>query len=294
MKNSTRTTYAARIDAVLSRLQAALAQGEPLPGLEELAAVAHFSPFHFHRVWRALTGEPLGRTIARLRLQRALQLLEPAASVVSDVALACGFDSSQSLARAVRAELDTTPGELRGDAGRIAAARRRLAPPSPSEAEPPLQVEIVSLEPFEVIALRRRGAFEDLDAGFGALFGWAAEAGLVDAICGLYGVPYGDHRETAPADFEFDCAIALATADAAPPHPMHRLALPAGAHARLRHVGPYEGIEDAVDRLLRDWLPQSGHALRDAPIHYAFLDDPEVVPASLLRADIHVPLAPGN
>ena len=75
MKPDTRNAYARRVDAVLTRLQQAIAAGDDLPGLDELAAVAHLSPFHFHRVWRALTGEPLGGTVARLRLARALQLL---------------------------------------------------------------------------------------------------------------------------------------------------------------------------------------------------------------------------
>jgi len=63
--------------------------------------------------------------------------------------------------------------------------------------------------------------------------------------------------------------------------------------ARLRHVGSYALLEDATDQLLRDWLPGSGHALRDAPLHYHFLDDPEDVPEAILRADIYVPLAAG-
>ena len=66
-----------------------------------------------------------------------------------------------------------------------------------------------------------------------------------------------------------------------------------GRMARLRHVGSYALLEDATDQLLRDWLPGSDHALRDAPLHYHFLDDPEEVPEAILRADIYVPLAAG-
>lgn len=66
-----------------------------------------------------------------------------------------------------------------------------------------------------------------------------------------------------------------------------------GTHAVLRHVGDYAGLEDATDLLLAHWLHASGHALRDAPVHYHYLDDPESVPAALLRADLHLPLSPG-
>jgi AraC family transcriptional regulator len=48
-----------------------------------------------------------------------------------------------------------------------------------------------------------------------------------------------------------------------------------------------------VDAVLGAWLADSGHALRDAPIHFDFLDDPEVVPEALLRADVFVPVVAG-
>jgi AraC family transcriptional regulator len=291
MKPDTRNIYARRVDAVLVRLQKAIAAGDDLPGLDELAAIAHLSPFHFHRVWRALTGEPLGGTVARLRLARALQLLGDADAGVTEVALAVGYDTPQALARVLRERLDASPSELRDDPARRADLLVALRHPTRAATESlPLQIEVVTLEPFEVVALRNRGAFADLDQAYGALFEWAANAGLVERIVGLHGIPWGDHRDLAPEALEFDCAIRLDAA-AAPDAPLRRETLHGGLFARVRHVGPYEGLEDAVDGVLADWLPDSGHVLRDAPIRYDFLDDPETVPAPLLRADILLPLA---
>lgn len=292
MKPDTRNAYARRVDAVLARLQQAIAAGDDLPGLDELAAVAHLSPFHFHRVWRALTGEPLGGTVARLRLARALQLLGDAEAGIAGVALAVGYDTPQALARAMRERLDASPTELRDDPARRAALLARLGRPTRTATDPlPLQVEVVSLEPFEVVALRNRGAFADLDQAYGALFEWAAGAGLVESIIGLHGIPWGDHRDLPAETLEFDCVIRLdGELAVAPDAPLRRETLAGGLFARLHHVGPYEGLEEAVDGVLADWLPDSGHALRDAPIRYDFLDDPETVPAPLLRADILVPL----
>src|SRR5690606_12588850 len=173
-------------------------------------------------VWRALTGETLGRTVARLRLLRALDLLADPAIPITDVAGVAGYGTSQSLARAFRDAFDATPGELRGQPVRIADAAAALAPPPPDDASVPLQVEVVSVQPFQVVALRKRGAFADLDTAFGQLFDWAVEAGAVDAIAGLHGVhgvPLGDHRDLAPDALEFGCAIALA-GDADPPAPL--------------------------------------------------------------------------
>jgi AraC-like DNA-binding protein len=39
--------------------------------VERLAEVAHFSPWHFHRIYRETTGETVADTVRRLRLHRA-------------------------------------------------------------------------------------------------------------------------------------------------------------------------------------------------------------------------------
>ncbi|MRT33187.1 helix-turn-helix transcriptional regulator, partial [Xylella fastidiosa subsp. multiplex] len=35
--------------------------------LEDLAALAHFSPFHFHRIYQGVAGETVAATVRRVR-----------------------------------------------------------------------------------------------------------------------------------------------------------------------------------------------------------------------------------
>lgn len=69
----------ARLELWERRLgQAAALLGQRLddpPSLAELASAAAVSPFHFHRVWRAMTGETVGQSIARLRMDAAKEAL---------------------------------------------------------------------------------------------------------------------------------------------------------------------------------------------------------------------------
>ena len=60
--------------------------------LNKLARVSHFSPFHFHRIFHAITGETLNSFVRRMRLERAAQLMKAAPSRrVTDIALDVGF-----------------------------------------------------------------------------------------------------------------------------------------------------------------------------------------------------------
>jgi len=123
------------------------------------------------------------------------------------------------------------------------------------------------------------------------LFDWSTQARVVDRIVGLHGVPVGDHRDVPAETLEFDCAVRLtATAEPPLPPPLRTLWLGGGEYACIRHVGSFLDLETATDRLLAEWLPTSGYALRDAPIYYDYHDDPDVVPEALLRTDILVPV----
>ncbi|MBT8338578.1 MAG: helix-turn-helix transcriptional regulator, partial [Desulfatitalea sp.] len=71
--------------------------------LSSLARVAHFSPFHFHRIFSAVVGESLNRFIQRVRVEKAASqlLLNPKKSI-TEIALDCGFSSAATFARAFR------------------------------------------------------------------------------------------------------------------------------------------------------------------------------------------------
>ena len=54
--------------------------------LRDLAKIADISPFHFHRVYRALTGETPFGTVRRLRIVRALLMLRDSDRSITEIA----------------------------------------------------------------------------------------------------------------------------------------------------------------------------------------------------------------
>lgn len=65
---------------------------EDLP-LEELAGLAAMSPYHFHRVFRTLTGLPPGQFVSALRLERAKHLLLADDREVTEICYGVGYKS---------------------------------------------------------------------------------------------------------------------------------------------------------------------------------------------------------
>ena len=72
MSRGDRLEYEKRVNRVIDHIRAHLADELSLAAL---ARVAAFSPFHFDRVFKAITGETLFGFIQRLRIERAANAL---------------------------------------------------------------------------------------------------------------------------------------------------------------------------------------------------------------------------
>jgi AraC family transcriptional regulator len=93
------------------RHELATRYAEPL-SLEALAATCGASVFHVSRVFRAVTGATVHRTLTRLRLRAAvLQVAE--GRDLTEVALEVGFSSHSHLSTAFRREYGLPPSRLR-------------------------------------------------------------------------------------------------------------------------------------------------------------------------------------
>ena len=81
--------------------------------IEEIAAVAYVSPFHFQRMFSMLTGVTVADYIRKRRLTLAAQELAVSKIRVLDVALKYGYDSPESFAKAFRKAHGLTPSAAR-------------------------------------------------------------------------------------------------------------------------------------------------------------------------------------
>ncbi len=121
MKAATSNACRARIDRVLTHLADHL---DADLSVAELARIAHFSPYHFHRMFRAMTGESVAALVRRLRLETAGRALREHDGSVTDVALAAGYGSPEAFTRAFQQAFGAAPSDYR----RAVVAPRYLPP----------------------------------------------------------------------------------------------------------------------------------------------------------------------
>ena len=109
-KASTQQAHQQKVNQVLDSIAQVLPQSLSLDDLADLAAL---SPFHFHRVFTRLTGEPPGRLLVRTRLEKAAFLLRYSQIDLPPIATAAGYGSVDSLRKAFRKHFNLSPQDYR-------------------------------------------------------------------------------------------------------------------------------------------------------------------------------------
>jgi AraC-like DNA-binding protein len=115
------------------------AYAEPLD-VAAIAAVAHLSPAHFSRCFRAVFGETPHRYLQRRRIERSMFLLRETGRSVTEICSDVGFTSLGTFSRTFRRIVGETPSGYRGGHGpvvvpgcvQMAHTRPRAAPPGSS------------------------------------------------------------------------------------------------------------------------------------------------------------------
>lgn len=213
MKPSTQIDYRARIDEVLVWLAAH--QNEAVSPAR-LARVAHFSPYHFHQVFRGVCGESVMQCLRRPRLESAALRLRRTGDGVTQVALDAGFESHEGFTRAFKEHFGAPPNVWRKQES---PRMRRLGRRGPLGLP---EVEVRRSKPVSFVCARHRGAFDAVPAAWEKLVAAVSRQGLYTGREQLVGRYPDDPEVTPPGKLRFD--IGLVPLQALPARRPHGLA----------------------------------------------------------------------
>lgn len=308
---SSRADYLSRIHAVQDYIENHL--GSALR-LEELARVARISPFHFHRMYRALTGESLYQFILRLRLERAAwRLRSNPDEPVTNISLDCGFGSSAAFARAFKAKYGTSASQWRAGS-KIREANRKngkdiMVTLADDEAEgrtevtamtsaskPALSVRVETASPFPVLYIRHTGPYAGDSALFQDLFGrllkWAGARGLVRfPETKLLSVYHDNPEITEQENLRVSVCISVPPGTAGSGE-VNRMEIPGGEYAKALFELDVTEYGAAWNWMYCTWLPSSGYQPDDRPGIECYLNNPDEHPEKKHRVELWIPVKP--
>lgn len=265
--------YRQRLDRVLAYLADHL---DAEVDLERLSDVACFSPFHFHRIYRAVQGETVAETVRRMRLHRAACDLLEGERPIERVAARAGYGSQAAFTRAFRSAYGAPP----------AAYRTSAIAGGPG----PYAVEERTIPAIRVAMLGHVGDYAGIGTAFDRLNAMAVSRGLVGPTTRYFGIFHDDPAGT-PAEALRSEACVTVPDDFAAEGDVRVSTIAGGRYGVVLHAGPYAELHRAYEWLYREWLLGGGRLPGDGPCVEEYLNDPRKTPAAELRTEVSLPLA---
>ncbi len=291
MKESTRQSYTQRMLKVLVHIQNNL--DEDLK-LEELADLACFSPFHFHRVFKGMVGEGLAAHLRRLRLERAAWQLRTTGISVTGIAFGAGYETVESFTRAFSRSHGVPPSLYRyrdGPAGRHGfPSQQELIQRLMERMGVKMDAKIVKNDAIRLAFVRHMGPYDKCETAWEKLCTHMGPLGLLGPDTTFLGLCHDDPEVTPPQNIRYDACIKVGP-EFQPSGEVGVQEIPAGDYAMVLHKGPYSTLKESYAALAGQWLPNSGREPKNAPSHEVYLNHPEDTPPEELLTEIYVPLA---
>jgi AraC family transcriptional regulator len=297
MRSNTLDDYRERILRVLIHIQGHLDEALIL---DDLARIAHFSPYHFHRVFSGMVGESVMEHIRRLRLERAALRLKLTDEPITRLAFEAGYETHEAFTRAFRAMFGESPSGFRQ------IHRSVPYPKAPSEVhftadggldhfnpavtgEPEMEARVEKIQPFLVAFVRHVGPYNEVGTAWGRLCAWAGPRGLLGPDSTFIGLCHDDPEVTPPDKVRYDACIRVdETFQAEGEVGVQTVA--GGDYAVTTHRGPYDRLGQTYARLCGQWLPEHGREPRSAPSFEVYRNNPQTTPPEELLTDVHVPV----
>ncbi|MEI6434617.1 MAG: AraC family transcriptional regulator [Bacteroidota bacterium] len=258
--------------------------------LDELAALACFSPFHFQRVFKEVMGETPKQFIKRLRLEEAARIIafNPRKKIL-DVAIKTGYQSLEAFSRAFKDYYGISPDNLRKSSeieyikivqgpyfekGLVGETKLEVATPNHKPEFESLKIEIVKRAPQKCVYLKTTLESPEVISGsFKRIKQWSYVRGLIADDANLFGVIV-DYPVFTPLDKCRFLVCAGVDDTVTTVGIVSYLEISSAMYASFTMEGGIPEVFKAASFLVHSWMPDNGYKIRLDPVILVPRQDP--------------------
>ena len=316
MSERTRKEYISRINRVMDHIEANLKNDL---SLDELASVACFSPYHFHRIFRSMMGETLHQFTHRMRIQRiAIRLSNDPDVSITELVYEYGFSSSAHFSRSFKEFFGLSPSQWRKSQidfqnSKIRQLNRNEWKSKSSNIcylgvhenqniwrinmnPKPIEVIVKKVPDITIAYIRNVGPYQGDSKLFEALFqklcAWAGPRGLITDTARFFACYHDDPALTSAAKLRLSIGLSV-NEGVQVDGEIGKMIIPGGDYGIAYHeVKSPEQFQSAWDAVYGQWLPESGYQPNDSVCYEEYLNDPKTHPEGLMKVNIAIPLKP--
>ncbi|WP_432799369.1 AraC family transcriptional regulator [Poriferisphaera sp. WC338] len=267
---------------------------------EAMAERACFSMYHFHRIFKGMTGITLQAYVRRCRLQRASLRLKYTLRPVLEIALESHYSTHEAFTRAFTSEFGHSPSIFRDKYGlrrdeTASTSSTDLAIPLHmdtklySSKEIAMKIRIEDCNPLNVAFMRHVGPYDQCGELWQKFMGIMGSKGMLNHPLETIGMGHDDPEVTPPEKLRYDACLVVPE-DFQAEGEVGVQTIPGGRYAIATHHGAYEGLRQAYGDFYGKWLPGSGEAPRELPPFEKYINSPMNTKPEDLITEIYMPL----
>lgn len=302
--------YISRINKTFDYIEKHL--GEPMT-LEELAQVAHFSKYHFNRIFHSIVGETPFQFIQRVRIEKAAMMISTRkGESISAIAQQCGitdisvfsrnfrhyFKMSASAYRSKKRDNSHSGGEATNSGQQVSNSSQQVSNSGQSDKRsvpyfcPELQtikwrtnmklnqsVEVKEFPKMTVAYIRHTGPYQGDDKLFegiwNRLFAWAGPRGLIGGKDFRSLVIYHDDPNVTIGDKLRMSVCITVPEDTKVDGEIGKMEIPRARYMIARFVLTAQDFQEAWDWVYGQWFPTSGYQPDDKPCFEMYPEEPK-------------------
>ncbi|MDH5228967.1 MAG: AraC family transcriptional regulator [Gammaproteobacteria bacterium] len=296
MAKNSKILYEQRLEHVLRYIDDHLEH--PL-NLEHIAQTAYFSPYHFHRLFHALTGETPNALITRLRLERAAnQMLYQRKPSITDIALRSGFQTSSSFCNAFKKHFGINPSQWRKQNSKNGQVfinqlvdNQLMMKNETQHLEFPVHQQ--KRKALHIAYASSRSGYDEqsIAQAWQKILAWAESQHLLNDKTQYISIAFDNPDITQAHQCRYFAGIVIDDPCLITPAGIAHYYLPAGDYAILQFNEDIALVPTAYQYLYKHWLLQSEFQAIDSPtFEYLYQLGPDK--NRRLRTDICLPIAP--
>ena len=302
--------YSARINSVMEYIEKHF--NEPI-NLDTMAKEAHFSPFHFHRIFTVLVGETPTNYFQRIRIEKAAQQLKDfKRKSISDIAFDCGYSSNALFSRYFKKHFGISASAFRqmdkpiivkdgvyyskiGQpiskmSKQFSSVNNELCPINiKQQIFMETKINIKEMPQLNVIYCRHIGAFNQIGKAYGKLMQFAGPRGLLNSPESKTLTLYHDDPTITDIDKVRQSACLIVNKEVKIEGEIGKLTIPAGKHA----VGRFEISEAEFEQAWNTmclWFTESGYEPGEGNPYELYHNDHTKHPEHKFILDICIPV----
>jgi AraC family transcriptional regulator len=288
MRTDTKSAYLESINKAIQYIENNAAHDIQL---KDIAIRANLSQYHFHRVFKLLTGDTIKAFLTRLRLEKSAMQLKHTHEEIGQIAIDCGYQNHETFTRAFREYFGLTPLDYRNTITELTLQKQ-----AHFEAEniglDTLNVSgpiIKTVPDLHLAYIRHTGSYDKVGPAFQRLMFWAATHWVLKLKPVTIGIVHDNPDLTSEDKIRFDACV-LVTKEVHPKGEIGYKKIEGGKFAVFTYKGTYEGFYPVYDYIYNRCLFEHRFELADKPALEWYIKSPPFYKPHHFVTDFCIPI----